>query len=563
MTPPSVGRVTATPGALRRWAAALAAVTGWRRLLCAMIAGMAGTLAFAPLNLVPVLWLSLPALLWLLDGARTRAQAFWIGTAYAFGHFVLALYWIGSALLVDPRFWALLPVAVTGLPALLALFYGAGTLLWFILVRRWALDPVPRALLMAVLWCGVEYTRGHVLTGFPWNLIGYCWVGLPGVVQAASLIGVYGLSLLTVLAAFLVAPLAQDDGAPLAQDDGVPPVPDGTRKGAPRWVAPLLGTLPLLAAAVFGLSRVPAGPAPLVDGVTLRLVQPNVPETSKWDDGLAIAHVRDLLRLSMAPTATGGAPRPTAVIWPETAVPYYLEEEPELRAVVGRVVPPGGLVLTGAPRLTRDAGGTTYWNSLLVLDDKGQVLGHYDKAHLVPFGEYVPLRRWLPLKAVAAVAPSTANLGFGAGPATLSFPGLPPFSPAICYEIIFPGEVTPAAGPRPSWLLTITNDGWFGVTAGPHQHFAIARMRAVEEGMPLVRAANTGISAVIDPYGRVLGRLALGTQGVLDLPLPQALAQPTFYANWRDLPFALLLLGLSGVISLFIYRLYDGEEPVS
>lgn len=533
--------------------ARLAACVGWRRWLWAMGLGAVATLAFPPLNLVPVLWLSLPALLWLMDGAATRAQAFWIGAAFAFGHFIAGLYWVGSALLVDPRFWALIPVAVTGLPALLAVFYGAGTLAWFCVVRRFALPPVPRALLMAVVWCVVEYARGHVLTGFPWNLMGYVWVGLPGVAQAAALVGVYGVSLLTVLAAFSLAPVFQSAAIPLAA-----PLPG--ESAFSRWRPALLGLLPLLAAGVWGVARVPTGPAPLVPGITVRLVQPNIPESAKWDQDRAIAHVRDLMRLSLAPKADGTLADFSAVIWPETAVPYYIEEEPELRQALARVLPPGALLLTGAPRMTRDGGTDTYWNSLVVMNAGGTILAHYDKAHLVPFGEYVPLRRWLPLKAVAAVAPSTANLGFGEGARTLDLPGLPPVSPAICYEIIFPGDVVARTGPRPDWLLTITNDGWFGITAGPHQHFAIARLRAVEEGLPLVRAANTGISGVVDPYGRVLGRLDLGRQGVLDLPLPRPLASPTPYSHWGDLPFWLLLLGLSGVISLFIYRLYHQSK---
>lgn len=277
-----------------------------------------------------------------------------------------------------------------------------------------------------------------------------------------------------------------------------------------------------MAMAVYGIIRVPAGEAPLVPGITLRLVQPNIAQSDKWNADTELDHVRLLLALSRQPQPPGAAPV-TTLVWPETAVPYLLEDEPELLKAVAQVTPPGGLTLTGSLRLT-PAGSPgaqdntdTYWNSLVVVNDQGRALDHYDKAHLVPFGEYTPFRHWLPLRAVALVAPSNSILGAGAGPRTLDLPGLPPVSPLICYEVIFPGAVTAQeAGTkdaqRPQWLLNVTNDAWYGQTAGPHQHLAIATMRAIEEGLPLVRAANTGISAVVDPYGRVLGHLALGTQ---------------------------------------------------
>lgn len=288
-------------------------------------------------------------------------------------------------------------------------------------------------------------------------------------------------------------------------------------------------------------------------------------------------HVLLMLALSRQPQPPGAAPL-TTLVWPETAVPYLLEDEPELLKAIGQVTPPGGLTLTGTLRLTpagtpgAQDGTDTYWNSLVAVNDQGQALAHYDKAHLVPFGEYTPLRRWLPLRAVAVVSPSSSIMGAGPGPSTLTLPGLPPASPLICYEVIFPGMVTAAeAGTadaakgrppqeRPRWLLNVTNDAWFGHTAGPHQHLAIAIMRAIEEGLPLVRAANTGISAVVDPYGRELGHLALGSRGVLDLPLPRSTSQPTPYARWGDGPLAALLLAVLGVIYFFTLRMYQGRQ---
>ncbi|WP_416235233.1 apolipoprotein N-acyltransferase [Nitrospirillum sp. BR 11163] len=515
-----------------------------------------------PVNAVPVLWLAFPGLIWLLDGVERPVAAFWTGLAFAFGHFVLGLYWVGAALLIFPRFWPMLPFAVAGLPFLLGLFVGTGTLVWWGLVRRFRIGGVGRCLLFAVLWTGVEYVRGHAFTGFPWNLMGYAWVGLPGPAQVGALIGVYGLSLLTVLPASLMATLA-----------------DGGRR---PWTAPLAGLGLVVLMTAYGVARVPAGEAPLVPGVMLRLVQPDIAQTDKWNADAELDHVRLLLALSRQPQPPGQAPI-TTLVWPETAVPYLLEDEPELLKAVGQVTPRGGLTLTGSLRLTpagtpgAQDGTDTYWNSLVVVNDQGQALGHYDKAHLVPFGEYTPFRRWLPLRAVALVSPGNSILGAGRGPSTLDLPGLPPASPLICYEVIFPGMVTaqeagisgPGGGDatkdrshqgRPGWLLNVTNDAWFGQTAGPHQHLAIATMRAIEEGLPLVRAANTGISAVVDPYGRELGHLALGSRGVLDLPLPQPTTQPTPYARWGDGPLAALLLAVLGVIYFFTLRMYQGRQ---
>jgi apolipoprotein N-acyltransferase len=282
---------------------------------------------------------------------------------------------------------------------------------------------------------------------------------------------------------------------------------------------------------LWGAHRLGSGAHDDTAGVRLRLVQPNIAQTLKWQPEQLRANFQRHLELAREPSAQ----TPTVVIWPETAVPFVLEEEPEVRQVMAWATPPGGLTISGA--LARDEQKRIY-NSLLALDAKGQVVARFDKFHLVPFGEYVPLRRFIPFKGLAQVG--GAGFGSGPGPRTVAFPGaapgLPAASPLICYEVIFPDEVVDPAGPRPGWLLNVTNDGWFGHTAGPHQHLAIARVRSVEQGLPLARAANTGISAVVDPYGRVVASLPLGEMGVVDANLPAPLA-PTFYSRWGEAIF--------------------------
>jgi apolipoprotein N-acyltransferase len=264
----------------------------------------------------------------------------------------------------------------------------------------------------------------------------------------------------------------------------------------------------------------PAGPAPV-----LRLVQGNVAQHHKWQPELRAQWFRRHLDLSAQ-----GADGVQAVIWPESATPYAIDQEPEVRRLIGQVVPPGGLLLTGGERFDFDSAPARAWNSLFVLDPGGTVVTRYDKRDLVPFGEFLPARGLLGRLGLQKVTGGSVDFQPGPGRQTIALPGLPPFSPLICYEAIFPGGVV-EPGARPAWLLNVTNDAWFGRSSGPYQHLAMARLRAVEEGLPLVRAANTGISAVVDPWGRIAARLDLGVTGVLDAALPAPLAAPPPFAR--------------------------------
>ena len=277
----------------------------------------------------------------------------------------------------------------------------------------------------------------------------------------------------------------------------------------------------------------------LVPNVTLRLVQPNIPERDKWDPARVRDNLLELMRLSCPGS------RISDLVWPEAAVPFYLADEEAVRHELARMVPKDGLLLTGTLRRAPIATATTTiggaydaYNSLEALDAAGQIVASYDKFHLVPFGEYIPLRGILPID---KLTPGRGDFASGPGPRTLELPHLPPVSPLICYEAIFPGDVADPAR-RPRWLLNVTNDAWFGDSSGPYQHFESARLRAVEEGLALVRVANTGISGVVDPYGRVTARLGLGAKGILDVPLPAALAGATPMARFGSFPLGVLLL---------------------
>jgi len=528
-------RAAAPAGGLARVAAWLAARTGWRRLVLAAAFGALSVLALPPVFAVPLLVPAFTGLLWQLDGVGSRRGAFALGWAFGAGHFAIGLYWIGIAFLVEAEVYGwMMPFAVAGLAGGLAIFPGLATLAAWRVARQGAGPPdrIAGVLAFALAWAALAWVRGHVLTGFPWNLLATAWMPLESLLQVTALVGAWGLSLLTVLAAAAPATLAPPTGAQMS--------------GRARRALPLAAAGLLLAVAAGGAGRLALAPAPgddTVPGVRLRIVQPNIPQRMKWDSAQRL----DILKRYLALTRRPGQGAATHVIWPETALPMFLSRTEDLRAVLATVAPAGGALLTGLPRVEApeaQAAGADgadrprLFNALFALGSGGRTVARYDKAHLVPFGEYVPFADWLPLD---KLTPGRIGFTAGPGPRTLDIPGAPAVSPLICYEAIFPGAVT-APERRPGWLLNVTNDAWFGDSSGPYQHLASARLRAVEEGLPLVRAANTGVSVVVDSYGRVRARAGLGTQAVIDSALPRALARPTLYARLGDSGFAVLLL---------------------
>lgn len=535
-------------------AASLAGAHAWRRCLLLFALGAIATLAMPPVSFTPALLIAFTGFAWALDGSGRLWRAAWDGWWFGFGFFVTGLYWVANALLTDvAQFAWLLPLAVVALPALLALFTAAAALLAHLL---WYPGPW-RVLSLAVAWTAAEGLRGHLFTGFPWNLVGYTWTWSDAALQSASIIGVHGLSLATVFimatpAALLVArPRAQFDGkARQAGGTGEARTSSDATGWRDRRAEPAGGRAAVLSLALvllagdfaYGIVRLGDATDAMQDGISLRLVQANIAQEFKWEPEQLRANLERHLTL----TRTRGIETASAVIWAETALPYAIDGNRDLRRALGALLPPGALLITGLPRIETDSTGqliARMWNSVAMLDATGTVVGTYDKAHLVPFGEYVPLRPVLAALGMEKVVPGILDYSAGPGPRTIVLPGLPDVSPLVCYEVIFPGAVT--AAERPAWLLNLTNDGWYGRSAGPYQHFAMARVRAVEEGLPLVRAANTGISGVVDSYGRVRAELGLLEEGVLDSGLPVPL-EPTIYARLKDWPLLglLVLLGL-------------------
>jgi apolipoprotein N-acyltransferase len=514
---------------LRMAGLAIILAWGWKRAAIALIAGALSALAMAPFNAWPVLFLTFPVMVWLIDGAgagrgRGVPAAAMAGWWFGLGYFVVGLYWIGNAFLVDASTFAwLMPFAVLGLPAFLALY----TALGFAVARLiWTRDG-SRLLALAASLTISEWLRGHAVSGFPWNAFGYALTEPLALAQTGSLIGLWGLTFLSVVIFASPAVLI-----------------DATSRGRRPWIAPVMALALLAAMAIFGGVRLAQQPTTLVANTKLRIMQPNLQQDVKFNYAAKAEVMQKYLTLSdraSGPQSTGVRDA-NILIWPESAFPFFLTREPDAMAEIADLLPQGTVLITGAvraPDLPPGVKITRAYNSIYVIDHDGSVLSVYDKLHLVPFGEYLPFQNLLEKLGLEQLTRVQGGFIPGTIRRTLDVPNAPRALPLICYEAIFPGDVA-SNDDRPGWIINLTNDGWFGISTGPHQHLQQVRLRAIEEGLPVVRAANTGISAVIDPLGRIVAQLGLGIEGVLDAGLPAAIP-PTVYARLGDIPAAILV----------------------
>lgn len=477
---------------------------GWPALAAAGLAGTVAAFGQAPYDLPLLMLLGLSGAVWLVQARTTPWQAALTGWAFGTGYFAHALQWIVSPFMVDvARHGWMAPFALLFMAAGLALFWG----LAFWLARR--VSP-HRLLPLAMTWSLVEILRAYVFTGFPWAMPAQAFVGQASG-QILGVTGPYGLNFVVFLAAILIG------GARMTS----------LRRGS---IETGLGALAALAL----LLPYSGGPSALGPG-TVRLIQPNAAQKDKWDPEQIPVFFDRQLRLTATPLPEGGA-APDLVLWSETAIPYVLDRAAVPLAEISRAA---GNAQVGLGIQRRDAAG--YYNSMVTLGAGGVVTQTYDKHHLVPFGEYMPLADLFARLNIFGLA-SRATSAYRAGPgaALMDFGDLGRALPLICYEAVFPHDVN-AAPERPDFLIQITNDAWFGKGAGPRQHLAQARMRAIEQGLPLARAANTGISAMIDPRGRVLSALPLNEAGFIDATLPLPLPA-TLYSRTGDLPLTLVLL---------------------
>lgn len=513
---------------MHKLADAVTLSSGWGRRFIALAAGACGALAMAPLNIAPALVPTMVVAVWLLDGSsESRAGrgfllpelgslrlAFGAGWWLGFGYFLGGLWWLGEAFLDEPEFAWALPLGVIGLPALLALFTGLG----FVFARVLWSGGAARILALALGLSLSEWLRGHILTGFPWNPFGMALGNHLMPAQTAALFGSDGLTLITI--AIFAAPATLSDGA--------------RRLILTPTLVALLGLAAVLG---FGAYRLHEPYAPPTN-VMVRIVQPGPIPNADFIPENKRKIVDGYIALSSADDAERGIKLSDVnlLVWPESAFPFILTRDPEELTRIGSFLPPKTILVTGAAREEREKGFSgqskysVYYNAIQVITSGGEIVSSYDKVHLVPFGEYLPFEGILRRLGLRNFVHVPGGFDPGVNRRALDLPGLPTAVPLICYEAIFPDEIRLSANDmkRARFLLNVTNDGWFGKTAGPSQHFAEARLRTIEQGLPMVRGSATGISAMIDAYGRVETALPLGASGIIDERLPSPARPPLF-----------------------------------
>lgn len=489
---------------MERQAGRIILLWGWRRALVAFLAGALAVLAQAPYDFFAVCFVSFPLLVWLLDGATGEASdgflrhlrpAFAIGWWFGFGYFLAGLWWVGSALLVeaDSFAWAL-PFAVVGIPLALAFFYGFAAVVARLL---WSND-IGRIAALAFGFALAEWLRGFLFTGFPWNAVGYAAMPVPLLMQSVSVTGMVGMDALAVFVFALPALLA-------------------ARRHL-RLGAALLVVL-VAAHAGFGYIRLAAPEKPAARSLDVRIVQPAVDLTEKWDTSVRDRIFATMMGLS-AKAPEPGHDRPQLILWPETSVPFLFTERPDALPAIGEMLGDGQMLVAGVVREEGgSAAGSRYYNSVVAIDEKGEIVDAVDKVHLVPFGEYLPFADLLGRFGLEQLVAGPMTFAAGNERHPIALPGGIRALPFICYEVIFPDLVAVDATSA-ELIVNVTNDAWFGDTPGPYQHFRQAQIRAVENGVPLLRAANNGISAVVDPRGRIVDALAIDARGAIDVRVP-------------------------------------------
>ena len=521
---------------------------GWSRRCFAILLGIVTALALPPLYAWPLLVPGFVGFIWLIEGSPKPKQfpnskftisaswlAFSAGWWFGLGFFSAGLYWVSLSFFVDAATYAwMAPIALLFLSAGMALYIGAVGWATYVSSRVGA----NRVFLLALWWVFFEWVRGWAFTGFPWNLLGTVWTFSEEMIQIVSFTGVLGLSLITVLVASAPAIL------------GIQSI-----RLAKRFTIVFIAGLTLLMVWVGGDIRLNTATESAVDDVNLKLIQPNISQRDKWKRSLQKHHFKKLLKLSKK-SQSDSTKKITHIIWPETATPLYLSSAVDALNLVSVVAPAGGALVTGAPRQNKKRGrDREIWNSIHVIDSSAAIIDTYDKRHLVPFGEYIPFRKFINISKLTG---GRVDFSRGVGATVLNVPGAPPAVPLICYEAIFSLKKNLSRDHhRPGWLLNLTNDAWFGLSSGPYQHFAAAQLRSVEAGLPLVRVANTGVSGVIDSYGRVKVKTQLNEEIAIESSLPVALPKLTWFARYQNTTIILIVLTLFWVFRLEYFYTED------
>lgn len=504
---------------LRKLENLLSFADGKRQLFYAFLLGALAVPGLAPFYIWPLFLISFAGFLLLIENPRSKKQLFWTGWCYGFGYFTFGLYWISFALHIDiGKWWWLVPFALIGLPLVLSIYYGLAALcVWTVRHNR------AKILLAALIAFSLaEFLRGYLFTGFPWNLAAYIWLDT-AVSMQMSLVGAYGLTALTFALAVLLRVSFINKRYSIIFLTVL-----GVLWGSGHYIQ---------ARNISEMQRLPTDK-------NILIAQPNIPQIDKWTPDKFAENFETLLRLSSNYEATQ---QPDIIVWPETAIVWPIQHLDHIRPRLEEIINPGQILVSGI----LDYGEDAFHNSLVVFNDQAEIIEQYNKFHLVPFGEYVPFRDVLSIGPIATALETTGDFSAGQGLSTLGTGDLR-FSPLICYEIIFPGRVYDRKD-RPSFIINVTNDAWYLNSTGPYQHLSISRARAIETGLPVIRAANTGISALIDPNGKLVAELPLSEEGTLMTSLPAAM-DVTFYNRYKELAFFSMLVILGFFFTRFPIR---------
>lgn len=466
------------------------------------ILGLLSAILFAPINLFPIGFLVFSILLILIDQKNPR-KAFYLGWFFAFGHFAAGLYWISISLFVDiARFWWLLPFSLSLIPAILALYIAISCYFYCKIIDKFQIrDKIIKIFLFSAIWVIFEILRSILFTGLPWNLLGYSFLFWDLMPQIASVIGIYGLSFVAII--FFTIPYFCYKN-------------DLKKK---KNIFYLLSCVFLLIfMVIFGYFQINNNEI-TQKSAKIRLIQPNIKQEDKWSKESRYESFLKNITYSKGDFMEKSGQKPDYIIWSEASVPYILgHDRKSLLNEISQIIPQNSLLITGAIRAKYDDSQSVkeIFNSLFIIDSNARIIDHYDKSHLVPFGEYIPFAKFLPF--LSKITYGSLDFSSGDGNKSLKLNNNISFSPLICYEIIFPWKIIDPYN-KEDFIVNITNDDWFGVSSGPYQHLNMARMRAIENQLPVIRVANSGITAIINKNGRLLKKIDLNKEGKLDFEL--------------------------------------------
>jgi len=523
-------------------------VNGYKGFALNVLLGALSVLGHAPFYLWPVTLLCFALLMLRLDKAHNNARSlrsgFWCGFAFAFGYFLAGLYWIGSAFIArGPEFVPFMPFAILLMSAGLALFWGVAGLVYVRLSRAGA-SSLWRAGIFACVFFIAEFLRGHIFSGFPWNLPGYIFAAGKPVSQIASIVGIYGITALVFL-------LSASLGLMIERRQ--------------QWIPAAMSAAILAACFSYGAIRLVNAEVQYVEGVKLRIVHANIPQRDKFDPNKYISTANTYLNLSRSE----GFEDVTHIIWPEGAIPGLMFEDQGLMAAIDNMFRSGNgqgngqenkkppVFITQSLRAEPKPGSskTAYYNAAAAVTFRDgqapEISSYYDKQKLVPFGEFIPGGGLLEKVGLHSLSTALESMTPGENGGVPALPGLPPVSLQICYEIIFPGftsRAQPQNGQRPNWILNLSNDSWYGNSSGPRQHINQARYRAIEQGLPVVRATSGGMSGTTDAYGRQINKLDPGEQGVIDARLPKPLTKTVYSSRVNFIMLLLIVILLIGCV---------------